>query len=341
MSKSPKTASCKVTAMNNRCQVSGVRCQSKKLTLINNYRALITFVLMFTVHCSLFTVVGCGGPEAPTLSSIHAQAAGYNLNAARAAEKGDYEKALDNYEEALRINQSIENTEGIAVNLINMAVIYQKQGNISEAEKLIDMVFLIPDINDSIKAEAAFEKARLYLKAKELAKAREWVNKSLSLNKGIREGSRWNLLGRIALMEGNYAEALTAANTALKLNSGNKQRAEEANSLRLTAEIKALSDKFEDSMSSYIKALEIDKESGDSKKIAMDLMGLGEVSLKYGRLQDAVNFYIRAYTVSGTAGDMEGASKAAGSLSEAYRKSGDDKKAEEILKTKSDLDKKK
>lgn len=300
--------------------------------------AVKLFLLLF--YCSAALFLGCGGPSAPTLSPIHAQAAGYNLNAAKAAEKGDYEKALNYYMEALRINQSVENTEGIAVNLINLAVIYQKQGNISGAEKLIDMVFLIPDINDSIKAEAAFEKARLYLKKKELAKAGEWVNKSLSLNKGVREGSRWNLLGKIALMEGNYVEALTAANTALKLNSGNKQKAEEANSLRLIAEIKGLTDKYEESKDSYMKALEIDKESGDSKKIAMDLRGLGDLSLKYGRLQDAVNFYIRAYTVSRTAGDMEGASKAAASLADAYRKSGDDKKAEEILKIKSDLDKK-
>ena len=90
-----------------------------------------------------------------------------------------------------------------------------------------------------------------------------------------------------------------------------------------------------------MKALEIDKESGDSKKIAVDLKGLGDIFLKYGRLQDAVNFYIRAYTVSRTDEDMEGASKAAESLADAYRKSGDDKKAEEILKTKMPLDKKK
>ncbi|MEK7196721.1 MAG: tetratricopeptide repeat protein [Nitrospirota bacterium] len=297
------------------------------------------FCLLF-VSCFLL-FIGCGGPSAPTLSSIHARAIEYNQNATKAAEKGDYEKALDYYMEALRINQSVENTGGIAINLINLAVIYQKQGNISEAEKLIDMVFLIPDINDSMKAEAAFEKARIFLKEKELSKAKEWVNKSLALNKGIREGSRWNLLGRIALVEGNYSEALTAANTALKLNSVNKQKTEEANSMRLIAEIRALTDKFEESREAYMKALEIDKESGDSKKIAVDLKGLGDIFLKYGRLQDAVNFYIRAYTVSRTDEDMEGASKAAESLADAYRKSGDDKKAEEILKTKMPLDKKK
>ena len=303
-------------------------------------RSQILFIcILYSVFCIL--CIGCGGPSAPTLPAIHAQAIEYNRNAEKAAEKGDYEKALDYYMEALRINQAIENTEGIAVNLINIAVIYQKNGNVPDAERFIEMVFSIPDISESIKAEAAFEKARLFLKAKELSKAKEWVNKSMALNKGIREGSRWNLLGRIALAEGNYSEALTAANTALKLNSINKQKAEEANSLRLIAEIKALTDKFEESGEAYMKALEIDKESGSSKKIAMDLRGLGELSLKYGRLQNAINFYMRAYNVSRNAGDMEGASKAAGALADAYRKSGDDKKAEEILKTNMPLNKKK
>jgi len=296
------------------------------------------FCVLFSVFCLLF--IGCGGPSATTLSSIHAQAIEYNRNAAKAAEKGDYEKALDYYMEALRINQSVENTEGIAVNLINIAVIYQKNGNVPEAERFIEMVFSTPDISESIKAEAAFEKARLFLKEKELSKAKEWVNKSMALNKGIREGSRWNLLGRVAFMEGRHDEALAIANTALKLNRENKQRIEEANSLRLIAEISAQTDRYEESREFYMRALEIDKEAGDSKKIAIDLMGLGELSLKYGRLQDAVNFYMRAYNVSMNAGDMEGASKAAGSLADAYRKSGDDKKAEEILKKKSEFEKK-
>ena len=57
------------------------------------------------------------------------------------------------------------------------------------------MVFLIPDINDSMKAEAAFEKARIFLKEKELSKAKEWVNKSLALNKGLERAAGGIYLG--------------------------------------------------------------------------------------------------------------------------------------------------
>ena len=43
---------------------------------------------------------------------------------------------------------------------------------------------------------------------------------------------------------------------------------------------------------------------------------------------------MRAYDVSSNAGDTEGTSEALDSLSDAYRKSGDDKKAEEMMKRK-------
>ena len=111
--------------MNKQCQVSGVRCQSKKSKLINTYWSMVTFVLMFTVYCLL--LIGCGGAQTPTLSAVNLRAIEYNQNATKALENGDYEKALAYYMEALKVNRSIENTEGIAVNLINMAVLYQKK----------------------------------------------------------------------------------------------------------------------------------------------------------------------------------------------------------------------
>ena len=300
----------------------------------------------FFVYCLLSTVcclllIGCGGPSAPTLSAIHEKAVEHNQKAAKAVEEGNYEKALAYYMEALRVNRSIENTEGIAVNLINIAVLYQKKGKISDAHEFVDIAFSMPDISNEIRSDAAYEKARIYLKEKNTAKAKEWVNKSLSADKGLREGSRWNLMGRISFAEGKYDEAAAMANTALNLNRENKQRAEESNSLRLMAEINAQKGLYSESRELYKKALEIDKELGDSKKIAMTLRGIGMLSLKQGHFQDAAIFYLRAYDVSSNAGDTEGTLEALDSLSDAYRKSGDDKKAEEMMKKKADLEKEK
>jgi len=297
----------------------------------------IFFCLLFTICCLL--LIGCGGAQPQTVSAVNLRAIEYNQNAAKAMEKGDYEKALAYYMEALRVTRSIENTEGIAVNLINIAVLYQKKGKTSDAHEFVDIAFSMPDISNEIKSDAAYEKARIYLKEKNTAKAKEWVNKSLSVDKGLRAGSRWNLMGRISFAEGKYDEA--AANTALNLNRENKQRAEESNSLRLMAEINAQKGLYPESRELYKKALEIDKELGDSKKIAMTLRGIGMLSLKQGHFQEAAIFYLRAYDVSSNAGDTEGALEALDSLSDAYQKSGDDKKAEEMMKKKVGLEKEK
>lgn len=304
--------------------------------------------LLSTVCCLL--LIGCGGQSAPTFSAIHEKAVEHNQKAAKAVEEGNYDKALAHYMEALKINRSIENTQGIAVNLINIAVLYQKKGKTSllgespkatNAHEFVDIAFSMPDISSEIRSDAAYEKARIYLKEKNTAKAKEWVNKSLSVDKGLREGSRWNLTGKISFAEGKYDEAAAMANTALNLNRENKQRAEESNSLRLMAEINAQKGLYSESRELYKKSLEIDKELGDSKKIAMTLRGIGMLSLKQGHFQDAAIFYMRAYDVSSNAGDTEGTSEALDSLSDAYRKSGDDKKAEEMMKKKAGLEKEK
>ncbi|MBI4688827.1 MAG: tetratricopeptide repeat protein [Nitrospirae bacterium] len=325
--------------MNKTLQIhdTGFRIHDKENTIRGGLKGDIVHRASCIVHysCLLSTVFclllfGCGGSTAPTLSSIHTSAIEYNRNGMKAMEKGDYDKALDYYMEALKINQSIEHTEGIAINLINIGVIYQLKGRISEAHKFIDAVIFIQDVSDDIRSEAAFEKAKLYLKEKDIQKSKEWVSRSLSLNKGSREGSRWNLLGRAAFVEGRYDEGLIFADTALVLNKKNNQRTEEANSLRLLAEINAQKGRYEESRMYYMNALELDKVQGNSKKIVHDLRGLGELALRQGSLQDALSFYKRAYDVSLNADDKDGALEALGSIVDVYRRLGDEKNAGEI-----------
>ncbi len=296
-------------------------------------------ILLSVFYC--LAIAACGGQKPQVLPSTQAKANEYNQSGMKAAERGDYKKSLYYYEEALKKNQTIEDTEAMAVNMINMAVIYQKIGETAKAHKLIESALLVPDISNSLKSEAMFEKARLFFKGKEFSKAKEHVAKSLSLNKGPRDGSRWNLLGRIALMEEKDEEAMRAVAMALKLNQENKLTTEEANSLRLMAEINAKKGFFNESKELYLKALRIDKDIGDGKRIALDLRGLGDIALKQLNYGDAISFYKRAYDVSSSAGDVAGALVAIDSLAEAYKKSGDDKNAEEIMKKKTDYMEKK
>lgn len=295
--------------------------------------------LLLLATCCILIITGCGSKTIQTASSAQSKSMEYNLKGVKASGKGDLEKALAYHLEALKINRSIENIEGISADLISIAVIYQKKGDLKTAQVYINEVFTLSGVSDAMKSEAAFENARIFFKLNDLSKSREWVNRSLALNKGVRDGSRLNLLGRIAFMETKYDEALDTAQNALRINQSNKQRNEEANSIRLTAEIYMAKKSYSDARRYYLNALEIDKELGVSKKIALDLHGLGMLSLNEGNAQDAVSYFIREYEVSSAAEDIDGAVSALDSIADAYKKTGSNQKAEEILKKKAELEK--
>ncbi|MCE5194367.1 MAG: tetratricopeptide repeat protein [Nitrospiraceae bacterium] len=302
-----------------------------------NRKQLLFLLLITSIYFSLYA---CGGQQIQTLPVVHTKAIEYNQKGLKAAEKGDYEKALNYNLEALKLNRSIENTDGTAVNMLNIAVLYSKKGDTAEAHKYINDIFALQGINDATMSEALFENARLYLKEIKLAEAREYAKKSLSLHKGTREGSRWNILSRIALIESKYDEAFLYAGTALKLNISNNQAKEESNSLRLLADLNMIKKNYSESRKLYENALEIDKKIGDSKKIALTLRSLGELCFRQGELKDSKSYFIRAYEVSRNAGDMEGTIIAIDALTSVYEKSGDKVNAEKLLKEKTILQQK-
>lgn len=289
----------------------------------------------------LFVLQSCGGGQAAKVSDLYSTATEYNQKSVKAAKKGDYDKAILYQAQALKINRSIENSDGIAINLINLSVIYQKKNiNNDDAHKFVDEAFALSTSNNSLRSEAAFEKSRLYLKEKEYAKAKSWAENALSINKSTRDGSRLNIIGQVAFYEGKDDYAMQTALNALKLNKENNQKNEESNSLRLIADIYVYKKQYSEAKEFYSKALEIDKESGESNKIAMTLTSLGELSLKQDKTEDAANYYKRALNVSSSAEDYESSLRSINALIETYKISGDKAKAEEMLKIKDDIEKK-
>jgi len=273
-----------------------------------DYR-LRVYCLLFTA-CYLLLVISCGY-KPPTLSETHLRAVEFNQKAGSAFKKGDYKKALHFYNEALRINRSIENSDGIAINLINMATVYRKLGEGDKAHKHIEELFnhSLFTIHHSLLSEAAFIKAMLYLDNGNYEHASQWVDKALSFcqnNKCSMEGKIYNLKGRIALLRGDPSSTITFANKGLMLNKASKDREEVANSLRLLAGAKAMRGEYEEAMKLYRDALARDKSLGLSRKIAINLIGIGNVLFKQGELEDALRYFKRALSVSEGAEDKQG-----------------------------------
>jgi tetratricopeptide (TPR) repeat protein len=254
-------------------------------------------------------LIGCGAKH-PTLSDAHLSAVKLNQRAESSFKNSDYENALRLYNEAIKINRSIENIDGIAINIINMAATYRKLGDKDNAHKQIDEILNASPIayNPLHLSEAAFLKAMLYFDEKNYDKALEWTDKSLTFCQSSQcsdIGKVYNLKGRAYLEKGDVASAISYGNKGLESNKEDGHKTERANSLRLIANAKLMKGEYEDARKFYEDALSIDKTLGLSRKIAQDLMGMGNTYFKQGNKNSALDYFKRALSVSESAGDKE------------------------------------
>lgn len=289
---------------------------------------------MNKLFASVFCLLCIGSCSASvTLSDRHMSALRLNQEGEYAFKVGDYKGSLDLYANALRINQSIENIDGIAVNLINMAVVYRKLKDKDNSHACVDEILGIPRISISTEtsplsisvsiydaktpsrsqfsslrlSEAAFLKAMLYSDDAEFDQSALWADKALSSCKDCSHEARiYNLKARIALLRGDARSALASGNKGLDLNRKySKDPEEEANSLRIMADARMALNEIEGAKKLYEDALLIDKTLGLSKKIALDLMGIGNALMRQGNCPDALIYFSRALSVGEAMGDEE------------------------------------
>ena len=254
-------------------------------------------------------LIGCGGKHA-TLSDAHLTAVKFNQRAESSLKNGDYENALRLYNEALKINRSIENIDGIAINMLNLTATYRKMGDRDSAHKCVNEILNPSPVayNPSHLSEAAFLKAMLYFDEKNNDKALEWTDRALSFCQSPQcsnIGKVYNLKGRAYLEKGDVASAISYGNKGLESNKEDGHKTEKANSLRLIANAKLMKGEYEGARKFYEDALSIDKTLGLSRKIAQDLMGMGNTYFKQGNKNSALDYFKRALSVSESAGDKE------------------------------------
>jgi tetratricopeptide (TPR) repeat protein len=273
-----------------------------------NRKLHIVYFLLFMLSCFMF-LFGCSAKH-PILSGTHQKAAEFNQNGGRAFQKGDFRKALFLYQEALKVNRSIEDHDGTAVSLINMASVYRSLGDTLNAHICADEILNSPGISYSLLrlTDAAFIKALLLADGGEYDAALIWADKSLSLcqTAGCTDGgSIHNLRAKIYLFKKEPASALVSGNKGLELNKTRNDTKETANSLRLIAEAKASLGQFDEAIRLYEDALATDKNLGLSRKVAFDLMGIGKVLHMQGKCEDAVKYFNRALSAGENGGDQQ------------------------------------
>lgn len=250
---------------------------------------------------SCLILVACGSaPEKQ--NSRTEQANKLSARADGAFLKGEYEKARNDYLQALRIHQSVENAAAIAVVRFNLARVLHEQAHPEQAHLQLDALFFEPALpypSDTLAAAAAL-KSQFYLESNEPSQALSWVEKGEGYCQKSCSVAGSLLLARaqVAQRDNRLDEALKFADGAVSaLNSGTQQM-ELANAQRLSGEISLAKNDFARAIPMFQQALAVDQKLGIPGKIRLDLLRLGAAHERSGDAKTALHFYARALTVS-------------------------------------------
>jgi len=249
---------------------------------------------------------GCAGGAPPLPNATERQAIALNQRAARAYDRGDYRRAAALYEQAMRFDAAVENTDGMAANALSLARTWQAAGDAAAAHRALDGMLEGPlQPGQPYRAEAQARKAQLYLDAGDAANARRWSDEALASCAGCAAlAAIQTVRGRVALADADYAAALEWGGRALA-TAGNAagQARERANALRLIGEARIAGGEHQAALAPLEQALELDRSLGLAARVYADLMALGHAQQKLGKRSLALDYFSRAKNASAAAGD--------------------------------------
>lgn len=274
----------------------------------SNSALLISFCLL---------LVACGSaPEKP--NSRIEQANKLSSRADAAFIQGEYESAKNDYLQALRINQSVENAAEIAIIRFNLARVYRELSHHEQAHLQLDALFsehALPYPPDMLAAAAAL-KSQYYLESNDPSPASSWLEKGEGhcKKKCTVAGSLLLLRAQMSLRDNRLDEALKFADDAVSVLRSGTQLMELANAYRLSGVISMAKNDFTRAITSFQQAYVIDQKLGISGKIRLDLMRLGAAHERAGAAATALSYYSRALNVSEATGSKQGADEVRGLL---------------------------
>lgn len=282
-----------------------------------SFRSLTALLLLALAEGA----AGCGGgaarrPPAPAQRLQEEQARA----GAKAWAKGDLQAAIAAQERALLAARSVEDEEGIALRVLDLAALHRAAGEAGEASAALAELLAEPPplpYPGRLRSEAARLAGLLELDAGDAAGGARWAARALELCDAIgcdTRGAILNLQARAAHLGGDREGAIRIARAALTANREAGDDVERANSSRIVADAQLALGRPAAAAAAYADALELDKRLGLEPKIFLDLVGLGRSAQGQGRAGEARGWFQRARAAALAGGDEAGATEAAALL---------------------------
>lgn len=302
--------------------------------------------LLLTLHLSLFTVLyGCASTKKSELPKVQMDATELNQRGVDAVSIGKYDKALIEFQSSLKLNASVDNQKGIAINLLNIGRLYLLMERFDDAKVAFDRGLKIgASLNDQlVLSEGYASLGRYYYLIGSNNDAVAVLEKAVAIDRRQSFhtiGNRLNIMGMVYKDMDKAEDAEKLFNEALKINKSYEMEADSADSFRGLGDILFKRGDYKKAGELYENALSIDKRLGISAKISIDLAALGMASLKQNDAGKALDFFLRAYAVDSRRGADKKALQNLDRIIEIYGSLGDNNNKEKYSLEKEKLLKK-
>ncbi|MEP7263993.1 MAG: tetratricopeptide repeat protein [Bacteroidota bacterium] len=204
---------------------------------------------------------------------------------------------------ALRIQEKLNDPSELGMNYQDLGVLYMDYGNLDEA-------------------------SNYFIKAIEVLK---------SSGDSTYLGHAYNSLGRLYYQQEQYDNALKYFLTALSINEKSENVIASTQNMTNIAACYVSGKQYIKAKSYYHSALSYYLENGFNSEITLIYHSLGSLFIETMQLDSAVYYLNKCITLSSLTGDKDIQALAYNSLSEAYEKKGDFKKALEVQRIYSEI----
>ncbi|MES2284165.1 MAG: tetratricopeptide repeat protein [Bacteroidota bacterium] len=257
--------------------------------------------------------------------------------------QGNYQLAMENYQNSLKIHIQIKDKKGISVSFDNIGIIYEIQGNYQMAlENQLKALKIREEIKDKKGIALAYNNiGNIYEKQINYIKAMDSHLKSLKISTEIEDkngiATSFNNIGNIYFYQKNYEQALNNYLKSLKLQEEIENKKGIADAYNNMGSVYFSQKNYEKALNNHLKSLKISEEIGSKRGIGNSYGNIGCVLMKQSKFEESYQYLNKSIILFKKIGYKDGIKEMYVTISELYDKKGDYKNAYNYHKMYSDI----
>ncbi|MBE9115267.1 tetratricopeptide repeat protein [Lusitaniella coriacea LEGE 07157] len=225
--------------------------------------------------------------------------------------RGQFQEAIEYYQQSLAILQEIRDRVGEGTILNNMGDIYRRLGQYPEAIRSLQqsLAIHIETGNRSGESTALNNLGSIYDNRGQYQEAIEYYQQSLAILREVgnlvKEGKTLSNLGWVYANLGQYPEAIEYYQQSLAIFREVGDRKGERTTLDNLSLIYVSQGPYQKAVEYYKESLAIDRETGDRVGEGVTLSYLGNIYRNQGKYAEAIEYYQKALAIHQEVGNRE------------------------------------